>query len=119
MLIITRIIDLTKKRGLKQSYVCEQLGLERTWMQTVKKQNSNISEERLELIADILNTTVSYLKGETDDPSPEKEKSPSATDGLTNFQSTILQLLECVPEDRQGELASLIESALKMSGLLK
>ena len=89
MLIITRIIDLTKKRGLKQSYVCEQLGLERTWMQTVKKQNSNISDERLEKIAVILNTTVAYLKGETDDPLPQKQNGPSELDELLNDQEFI------------------------------
>lgn len=59
------------------------------------------------------------LKDNVIDTTDEKQKSPSNKDGLTNFQLTILQLLECVPEDRQDELASLIESALKMSGLLK
>ena len=73
-------------------------------------------------IAALYNVSTDYLLGISDIPNnntENKEKSPSAKDGLTDFQSTILQLLDHVPEDRQDELASLIESALKMSGLLK
>ena len=120
MLTIDRISSLAKLKGISKTHICNQIGMERSWLQTVKKQNSTISPERLTQIADILGTTVEYLNGETDDPAvPEKRKSPSNMDGLTEFQSTILRLLDCVPEDRQDELASLVESALKMSGLLK
>lgn len=120
MLAIDKILYLSEKKGVTQSFICKQIGVDRSWLRTVKKQNSTISPERLTQIADILGTTVEYLNGETDDPAvPENKKSPSNMDGLTEFQSTILRLLDCVPEDRQDELASLVESALKMSGLLK
>lgn len=120
MQVVERIVDYAKDKGIKQVYICTQLGVARNWFSIVKRDNIKISPERLTQIADILGTTVEYLNGETDDPAvPEKEKSPSNMDGLTEFQSTILRLLDCVPEDRQDELASLVESALKMSGLLK
>ena len=48
----------------------------------------------------------------------QKEKSPS-NDGLSENEKVMLQLFRTVPEDRQTELLSLIESALKMNGLLQ
>lgn len=77
---IDNILYLAKQKGIKQVYICNQLGLDTTWLRTVKKQNINISPERLAQIADILGTTVEYLNGETDNP--EKEKSPSELDEL-------------------------------------
>ncbi len=90
---INRIIELAKARGLKQTYLCSQLGLERSWLQNVKRHNSIISDERLIQLADILDTTVEYLKGETDDPTPDNKKSPSITDELLK-RSDINELLE-------------------------
>lgn len=119
MSCIERIIQLARDKGISNAFICSKLGVNRTWLNAAKRDNLNISDDRLAVIADTLGTSVAYLKCEIDDSSPEKQKSPSNKDGLTNFQSTILQLLDCVPEDRQDELASLIESALKMSGLLK
>lgn len=90
---INRIIELAKARGLKQTYLCSQLGLERSWLQNVKRHNSIISDERLVQLSDILDTTVAYLKGETDDPTPDNKKSPSITDELMK-RSDINELLE-------------------------
>ena len=119
MSTVDRITNLAKEKGITQAFISSKIGVHRNWLSCVRRDNVKISDERIAIIADILGTTTAYLKGETDDPAPAKEKSPSPTDGLTKFQTTILQLLDHVPEDRQDELASLIESALKMSGLLK
>ena len=117
---IERIIQVAHDKGISNAFICSKIGVNRTWLNAVKRDNLNISDERLNIIANALGTSVAYLKGETDDPTvPENKKSPSNMDGLTEFQSTILRLLDCVPEDRQDELLSLIESALKMNGLLQ
>lgn len=95
MATIDNIISLAKAKGLKQSYICTQLGLERTWIQNVKRHNSVISDDRLKQIAAIMGTSVQYLKGETDDPTiifPEKEKSPSSIDGLAEDEALVVQL---------------------------
>ena len=118
MCIADNIISFAKGKGIKQTYICKQLGLDPSYLRTVKRDGTNIPEERLQLIADILGTTAAYLKGKTDDPSPQKEKSPS-NDGLSENEKVMLQLFRTVPEDRQTELLSLIESALKMNGLLQ
>ena len=113
---INRIIEFTKIRGLKQAYVCAQLGLEKTWMQTARKQNSNISDERLKKIAEILDTTVAYLKGETDDPSPDNKKSPSEVDELLSDPeiSAMLELYRSWSPSERRRATSLLK-ALKES----
>lgn len=93
MLTIDRILGLADGKGITQAFICKQIKVDRSWLRTVKKQNSTISPERLTQIADILGTTVEYLNGETDDPAvPEKEKSPSFSDGLANDEVLIVKL---------------------------
>jgi transcriptional regulator with XRE-family HTH domain len=82
--IADRIISYAKAKGVKQTYICEQLNVDRTWLRTAKRDNINISPERLQQISELLGTTVEYLKGETDDPSKDNKKSPSELDELLN-----------------------------------
>mgnify|MGYP004641298057 CR=1 FL=1 len=70
---IDRMNALIKSKGIKKSYICEQLGLQRSYLSHVESGLSSISEERLEKIADILGTTVAYLCDETDDPEPPED----------------------------------------------
>ena len=116
MFTIDRILDLTKKRGLKQSYLCTQLGLERSWIQNVKRHNSTISDERLAQLAEILDTTVAYLKGETYDPSPDNKKSPSEVDELLSDPeiSAMLELYRSWSPSKRRRATSLLK-ALKES----
>jgi transcriptional regulator with XRE-family HTH domain len=113
-----RIKELRESRKIKQKEMAEILQVPNNTYNQWENEKRQPDPDMLVKIAEYFGVTVDYLLGRDEEPH-KTEKSPSATDGLTNFQSTILQLLECVPEDRQDELASLIESALKMSGLLK
>lgn len=112
-----RIKELRESRKIKQKEMAEILQVPNNTYNQWENEKRQPDHDMLVRIAEYFGVTVDYLLGREEEP--QKEKSPSNMDGLTNFQSTILQLLECVPEDRQDELASLIESALKMSGLLK
>ena len=110
MCIADRIISYAKAKGVKQTYICEQLNVDRTWLRTAKRDNINISPERLQQISVLLGTTVEYLKGETDDPSPKKEKSPSPMDELLNDPDVIDLLKEyraLSDEDRKDAIALL------------
>lgn len=112
MLTIDRISELAKIKGISKTHICNQLGMERSWLQTVKKQNSTISPERLTQIADILGTTVEYLNGETDDPAvPEKEKSPSALDELLSdpLNKELFDKLSKLSSAKKKALLALIE----------
>lgn len=63
---IDKIKSLAKSKGIKLSFICEQLGLTRTYLADVKNGKTSISDERLKVIADILETTPEYLKDETE-----------------------------------------------------
>lgn len=63
---IDRIETLAKEKGMSLSFLCGKLGLARNYLSEVKKGKTKISDDRLAIIADILNTSPEYLKGETD-----------------------------------------------------
>lgn len=65
---IDRINELIKSKGFKKSYVCEKLGLAHSYLNDVERGKNKISDERLEIIAEMLDTSADYLAGKTDDP---------------------------------------------------
>lgn len=109
MVNVTKIKDLCKARGIKQSYICEQLGLARTYFNTVQNGRSSISDERLETIASILHTTTEYLKDETDNPDITEESSNethnSLLAGLTDLERQLLE--EVMKMDEKDRMLAL------------
>ena len=63
---IDRIKALAKEKGISLSFICGKLGLARNYLSEVKNGKTKLTDDRLAIIADILNTTPEYLKGETD-----------------------------------------------------
>lgn len=66
MYTIDRVLQLAKEKGISQAFICGKLGLRRNYLSDVRIGKDNLSDDRLVIIADILNTTPEYLKGETD-----------------------------------------------------
>ena len=88
---IDRIKSLAKERGIKIKYICEKLGLAETYLSNVKNGKDRMTDDRLRIIADTLNTTPAYLNGETD----KKEKPATIIDdGLTEEQKEIIDLFD-------------------------
>lgn len=69
------IRNLAKEKGIKLNFITNQLGVSHNYFAEVDKGKTRISDKRLELIADILDTTPEYLNGEVD----QKEK-PAVND---------------------------------------
>ena len=95
-----RIRELTKKSDLPLAFLCRKIGVAKVYFNDIDKSNRNIPDDKLFIIADILNTTPEYLKGETD----VKE----------NFQigknkPDYLKLFDSLPEKDQNEVIALIE----------
>lgn len=76
MSTIDRVLQLTKEKGISQAFICGKLGLRRTYLSEVRMGKDSLPDDRLAIIADILDTTPEYLKGETD----VKEKTPAEAD---------------------------------------
>lgn len=103
---IDRMNALIKSKGIKKSYICEQLGLQRSYLSHVESGLSSISEERLEKIAEILGTTVAYLCDETDDPEPPENED----DELYN------EICARIKELNPGERQWLIDTIDRIAG---
>lgn len=63
---INKIKALAKEKGIKIRYICSQLGLTETYLNNVQNGKDRMRPERLEIIAEILDTTPEYLNDETD-----------------------------------------------------
>ena len=73
LVVLDRIKELSKKKGWSLSFLSSKLGLAASYFTDVKNGKTKISDDRLITIADILDTTPEYLKGETD----VKQKTPA------------------------------------------
>jgi len=103
---MNKIKTLAKEQGLSLSYICEKkLGLTKVYFNNITKSNSDIPDERLKIIADTLNTTVAYLRDETD-----KKEKPLQTQELPEKAKLFIELFEKVPEERQELVIQLLQS---------
>ena len=82
MVNYNKIQETLKSKGLSQSFVSERIGMSRNYLKDCKRLNSDIPQDRLALIADLLGTTTEYLRDETDDPSPQQKKPAAISDEL-------------------------------------
>ena len=102
MVVLDIIKNLSKEKGWSLSFLASKLGLTASYFTDVKNGKTKISDDRLAAIADLLNTTPEYLKGETD----IKEKPAGKfTDGLSDYDARLLDWFHSLPlEKRQAIL---------------
>lgn len=98
MCTINRVLQLAKEKGISQAFICGKLGLRRTYLSEVRMGKDSLPDDRLAVIADILNTTPEYLKGETD----TKEKpAGESTDGLSDYDARLLDWFHSLPPEKR------------------
>ena len=80
MVNVNKIKELCRTKGVKQGYLCSQLGVGYSYLNDVSKGKNTMSDDRIFKVAKILGTTFEYLTDLTDDPDPnfsaEKAESP-------------------------------------------
>lgn len=80
MVNINKIKALAKSKGIKIGFICENLGVNHTYLSNVATGKNTMSDDRIFKVAKILDTTFEYLTDLTDDPDPnfsaEKAESP-------------------------------------------
>ena len=80
-----RIRALCAEQGRSLKYLCDQIGVKsRTYFQDIEKQQREIPDNKLKVIADTLNTTTDYLLGK-----PDEKSRPSLSD---KFESLLEDL---------------------------
>lgn len=104
-----RFATLCKEQGKKQSHLYEMVGMQSKAGSNLKKTKS-VKPEILEVWAQELNTSVAYLNGETDDPSPmQKEKPAAQGNGL---EEKFSGLLDKMSQDEQANVLKYMEFVL-------
>lgn len=103
MVNIDKIKTLASDNGIKLSFITQKLGIQHTYFADIKRHNRDIPDDRLQTIADILNTTPEYLRDQTDDPTP------SSTE-MTEEEKNILGLLHKMSEDELKTVYKIISA---------
>ena len=68
---IDKIKSLAKEKGFSIAYICESVGMGRGYLNDIRKSNGgDIPDDRLQIIINILNTTIEYLTDQTDIKTP-------------------------------------------------
>lgn len=93
-----RIRSLSKEKGISLSFICRKLEVAPVYFIDIDKSNRDIPDDKLLIIADILNTTPEYLKGETDIKEKPVGKS---TDGLTDYEVRMLAWFRSLPPEKR------------------
>lgn len=95
----SRIRERREAKGLTQDDIVNIVGVGKTTISAYENGKVDISISRLVDLANVLETTVSYLIGETDDPRPKEKKQYSDQDVLntmamlgSDFTSAIITL---------------------------
>lgn len=104
MLEVDRIKERAKAKDISLRKMYRELELPQEYLRDVNAGKSSLTELRLEKIADYLDTTVEYLRGETDEknkPAPETENEPVIDDEGINL---LIQFYKFFSEDGQKQL---------------
>lgn len=105
---IDKIKILAKEQGKSMSYICNQLGLARSFFIDVSKGKSTLKDDRLAQIAEILGTTPEYLKGETD----IKEKLAPES-GLSEKENKLLSAFRTLTDEEQDLFLKMFSASWK------
>jgi transcriptional regulator with XRE-family HTH domain len=98
---LERIIKELKNQNKLQQDLTNYLGINYSSFGNWKAGRNKSYQKYLHAIADFLDVSVEYLKGETDE-----KKKPSADNGeeLTNEKRLILALYDQLPKEKQAEV---------------
>lgn len=111
-----RLNNLIAEKGVSKAFIASKLGKSRSLLTDWKNKKSTPSECDLEIVAELLGTSVDYLNGKTD----IKNKPTANKDSeLIKAEAELLELFRNVPEENQSLVLEMIEAALKNQGLLK
>jgi len=77
LLDFDRLNELLKSKGVKKSFLADQLGKNRSIFSDWEAGKSQPKPEYITIIATLLGTTPAYLTGESDDPGHAPEPTPA------------------------------------------
>lgn len=105
MIRYDRIQELVNLCGKKKSFLSEAMGFSSRYLIDAKKQNTNIADEPLQILAKELKTTPEYLRGETDDPGINEALDPKTEGGDVQLAQLIAKFSRLSPQQKSAVLA--------------
>lgn len=102
--IISRIKECAKQKGITQTHLCKQIGKRATFFNEVNHGKDSIDETEICKIAEFLEVSPKYLLGETDDPTPQ-----DSDDEISTEDEELLALFKKLTSDKKETLKKLIE----------
>ncbi len=109
MTTIDRIKALAQEKGISLSFLCKKMNVARVYFNDIQKHGRDISPDKLQIIADCLNTTVPYLLGLTE----QKEKPIVNDEGLGENQKKLYELLLSLPDDLAADVMDHMKTYLE------
>lgn len=110
MIRYDRIQELVNLCGKKKSFLSEAMGFSSRYLIDAKKQNTNIADEPLQILAKELKTTSEYLRGETDDPGI-KEARATEGEGLSAARQKLYDAIANLTDEQCTKLLGVVEWA--------
>lgn len=107
MIRYDRIQELANLCGKKKSFLSKAMGFSPRYLIDAKKQNTNIADEPLQILAKELKTTPEYLRGETDDPGIKEAHDPK----IEGVSPTVQELFDFIDTATDTELNELLRYA--------
>lgn len=104
-----RFEALRVEQGITKKYIAEAIGRTPTVCQDWKAEKSSPNENQLEIIAEILHTTVDYLQGYTD----VKEKPTVGTVGMSPAEAGRYAIEHADNEDELWQLISRAQERIR------
>ncbi|MCG0780253.1 helix-turn-helix domain-containing protein [Lactiplantibacillus plantarum] len=107
MTLFDRIKTISKERGYSIAEVERKAGISANYMYQWKKRNP--SPKALASVADVLNVSVDYLLGNTDNPEPS-----TSSDDLTKNQKLIAYSIDPdISDEERQAIINMVKEAMK------
>ena len=108
-----RMESMIAQSGKTKLHLCRAMGVSKTYLRDAKKQGTDISGEKLHILAAELNTTPEYLRGETDDPSIKKAPGINA-EGLSVARKALLDAVDGLTDEQCEKLLGIVLEAKRV-----
>lgn len=108
-----RMESMIAQSGKTKLHLCRAMGVSKTYLRDAKKQGTDISGEKLHILAAELNTTPEYLRGETDDPGIKKAPGINA-EGLSAARKALLDAVDGLTDEQCEKLLGIVLEAKRV-----
>ena len=125
MVNVTKIKELAKSKGISVTYICDQFGVGRGYLNDIARGKNSMPEDRIMKCAEILGTSFEYLIDVTDDPEPnfigrtaealldKVSLILASVAAMSDEEQEILHKLVALPEEKRAKMLAAIDMMIE------